>query len=612
MRYRADIDGLRTVAVVPIVLFHAGVEFIAGGFVGVDIFFVISGFLITSIILRDIEAGRFSLLEFYRRRILRIFPALFIMLAAVLIVGAATLLPAEVRSLGQSAASATAFVSNIFFYNDADYFAGAAEFKPLLHTWSLGVEEQFYIFFPLLLLLIVKLRRVPVGPAIAAVCVISLIVGAAQSRWSPAAAFYLLPARAWELGIGALVAVGAAPRLGEHWRAAAAWLGAALIVVGYVVIRPGAMFPVPFALLPVIGAALLIAYGESTLIGRVLATSPMTAIGRISYSLYLWHWPVIVFYRLNVDPHLTPSATALLVAVSFALAAASRHFVEMPFLRGLKAMPSRTVVAGGVASLAVVVIAALGVSWNADNWRALPEDVRHIASFADYRSRPEYQTQFRVGPCFAGESNAYDFEGCLKTVPGKRNIVVLGDSHAAQYWLAIAERFPDANVMQATASGCRAVLPLQGQKRCTEVAERVLGPFVQSGAADTLILAGRWTASDVAKMGPTIDAVKPYVREVYVIGPTVEYEGEFPQLLARAMLRGNPDGVSDFRSQRQISIDDQLSKVVAAHGGRYISAIDIECPEAKCRLTADGAPMQFDYGHLSLEGARFVVGHMTF
>jgi peptidoglycan/LPS O-acetylase OafA/YrhL len=613
VRYRSDIDGLRAVAIVPIVLFHAGLKAISGGFVGVDVFFVISGFLITSIIMRDMELQRFSIVEFYRRRILRIFPALFVMLVAVLVVGTVTMLPTEVRGLGESAAAAAGFISNIFFYNDADYFAGSADLKPLLHTWSLGVEEQFYLFFPLILLAIRRLPNASVRIGVLALCILSVLIAIFLQRRDEAAAFYLLPSRVWELGLGALVAIGFIPKLAGRAKSLAAFTGVLLIVAGYAVAAPGRMFPVPLAMLPCFGTALIIAYGETTFVGRILSAQVFTAIGRISYSLYLWHWPIIAFYRLHNGLHVTPMAAVVLVALSFVFAIASRQFVEVPFMRGFQTTHARRIVASGVAGLLMMVGAGLTVTWNADNWRAIPDDVRHVSSFADYVDNPESQFQFRRGTCFATEDAGYDKDACLLSSDAKPNILVLGDSHGAQYWRAIAERFPDSNVMQATASGCKPVQPARGQQRCVDVMNHAFDTVIGAGKVDTLVIIARWKMGDIAPLVTTIDAVKPKVDRIVVIGPTVEYDGEFPELLARAMLRGEAESVADFRLDDQWEIERALAAKVTATGADYVSALDIECPPetGKCMLTINGTPMQTDYGHLSLDGSRYVIGRMA-
>jgi len=262
--YRADIDGLRALAVLPVVFFHARLGPFTGGFVGVDVFFVISGFLITQLIVADVDRDRFSLRHFYERRVRRLFPALFAMLAVALLAAALLFLPADFRTFGRNVVGATLFVSNIFFWLQSNYFDGPAEIKPLLHTWSLAVEEQFYIVFPLLLVWLLKRRRESVVAVIAAVAVASFVASVVAVARDASTAFYLTPFRIWELMIGSLLALGAVPPLrtpreGE----VAAGLGLALFLAAVVGFTEMTIFPGSTALLPVLGAALIIHAGSA-------------------------------------------------------------------------------------------------------------------------------------------------------------------------------------------------------------------------------------------------------------------------------------------------------------------------------------------------------------
>ena len=305
-RYRPDIDGLRALAVMPVILFHAGFG-CPGGFVGVDVFFVISGYLITQIIDRDLSAHRFSVLLFYQRRIKRIFPALFGMLTTVLAVGYIVLPPRELQSLGETLIAASGFASNILFFRWAGYFAPSSESTPLLHTWTLSLEEQFYLCWPLLLLL---LNRAPTVrwkiPTTALLLVATLLLSSIWVHRFPNGAFYLLPSRAWELALGAMLSFPSVANLAKRLpRPSASLISLAGIgMLGLAVARYGSATPFPgiTALLPCLGAALIIAAGEGgrSFGGSLLSLPPLVWIGKISYSLYLWHWPTFAFGRLPV------------------------------------------------------------------------------------------------------------------------------------------------------------------------------------------------------------------------------------------------------------------------------------------------------------------------
>ena len=334
MKFRADIEGLRALAIVPVVLYHACKTVAPGGFVGVDVFFVISGYLITGIIVGELQAGEFSLGNFYKRRISRIFPALFFMLSVTCLLAPLTLAPAALEEFGRTLIATVLFVSNWQFMQLSNCFDTAANLKPLLHTWSLAVEEQFYIFFPLFLIAVHRWSRGRLLHWLVALTVLALC----KSLWSfhraPLAAFYLAPNRAIELLIGALPAVYALPSLRARWRREmATGVGLLLIlgcVVGYDEMTP---FPGWHALLPCVGAALIIyggRDGEST-VTSLLTYAPVRYVGGISYALYLWHWPLLVFARhLDLgDPPVTVVVAA--VAMAFLLAAFSARFIERPF-----------------------------------------------------------------------------------------------------------------------------------------------------------------------------------------------------------------------------------------------------------------------------------------
>lgn len=608
---RGDIDGLRSLAILPILLFHAGVTVLPGGFVGVDIFFVISGYLITAILVRDIEGQRFSLARFYRRRILRIFPALFAMLAIVLGVGVITMMPIELAELAQSTAATAAFVSNFYFWKTANYFASAAAFKPLLHTWSLAVEEQFYLFYPLLLLTIYRAFAARLRALLTVISISSFATALWLSHASPTVSFYLLPTRVWELGLGGLVALGLFPAIKSQWpREALCIAGLVLILASVALIREDWVFPAPWALAPCLGAATMLAYGQNSLIAQtILAAKPLRWIGLISYSLYLWHWPVVAFYRLETGLKLDSIETALLIAACLLAGTLSYYVIEQPLLRAYRQRgTSRAIIGSGLGVLGATLASALLVI-HFDAWSSLSPDAKRIARYGDYRAMPDYAYQFRRGECFLGEGTAHRLAPhCLDLRSDGRNIIVLGDSHAAQYWRAIALRYPDHNVIQANSSGCRPTVQALGPPYCLAVVNDVLGPLLQTGGVQTVVLAARWKEEDVAKLPATIRAIQEADVQVVVIGPSVEYEGEFPQILARMMSRGQAERIAEFRDSSRKRLSDQIQAIVTPLRARFISAYDLECPHRECQLlTRTGAPYHFDYGHFTLSAARELV-----
>jgi len=604
LEFRKDIEGLRAVAVIPIVLFHAGVSELAGGFVGVDLFFVISGFLITSIIFRDMNAEEFSLWRFYSRRVVRIFPPLLVMLVIVSLVGIVNLFPVAIRDLGNSVAAAAGFVSNLYFWREIDYFATAAELHPLLHTWSLGVEEQFYLFFPLFLLMIRRFQRHRLKFWLALATLTSFAIAVwLQLDGRERTAFYTLPSRAWELGLGAMVAVGAYPRVSSQaGRNALCLAGLGAIAASLFAIRADDAFPAPGALLPCLGAVLLIAYGSDAATSRLLGSWPMRGIGRISYSLYLWHWPIIAFYRINFGISLSFAETVGLVLASLAAALMSYAIVERPFLRKFRGSRPKIVVKVGLASAAATLIASMGISANAEGWRSFDPETDRILSYSAYTQSADYRYQFRTGECFIESSNGRTLAdpACLALSDTKPNMVVAGDSLAAHYWRAISLRYPDYNVIQATAPSCRTTVDPVGTSACQANANLVLGPLTDTGKVESVVLSGRWVEADLPKLVKTIALLKRKGVRVLLVGPSVEYDGDYPEVLARSMINKDPSMIADARHEQRKELSDRMSKLAAAAGVAFVSPYDIQCPEGVCEtVDATGAPTHFDCCHVT-------------
>lgn len=342
-RYRAEIDGLRALAILAVLFFHAGCGF-PGGYVGVDVFFVISGFLITSLIWKDLEQGRFTFLGFWEKRARRLFPALLVVTASTLIAGWFLLLPSDFKNLGQAAASQILFAANIYYYFNAGYFSGLSEDKPLLHTWSLAVEEQFYFIVPFLLCGLFKVTQFRTRKVVATFISAALIASLAASiygiKLSPSATFYLLPTRSWELLLGSLVAVSLLSKSfmsQSALRNFLAFFGLALIAISVFFYTRETPFPGLAALPPCAGTALIIwatthNEGEDpTWLGRILSLRPITFTGTISYSLYLWHWPIFAYTNYYTLTPLPTSYRVGLIVLVFFLAILTWKYIETPF-----------------------------------------------------------------------------------------------------------------------------------------------------------------------------------------------------------------------------------------------------------------------------------------
>jgi peptidoglycan/LPS O-acetylase OafA/YrhL len=428
-KYRPDIDGLRAIAVLAVLFFHAEVPGFTGGFVGVDVFFVISGYLITSIIVKDIKSDSFSIARFYERRIRRIFPALFSLLAFVIVAGAYLLDQNAFRELGNNIWATTLFSANILYWQQAGYFESSSLLKPLLHTWSLAVEEQFYIFFPLLLVLTARYLKGNYAILIIGAFILSLGTSIYEVSGNPVAAFYLMPDRAWELLTGSIIALGILPVVTVNWQKnLLALAGIVFIAYSIVFYNNATPFPGIPALVPVFGAALVIYGGidEGTYkVRRILSARPLVFIGLISYSLYLWHWPFAAFTRYVISRPFETHEKLVLVFASIAVAILSWKFIEQPF-RGNKQLLSERKRLFSVSLILMLSASCIGgaIEWqNGMKWR-FPEANAGMeqGTWKWYPSSPEYgnleQTPEHIQPGRCGVGN----------VPG--NFLLWGDSHA--------------------------------------------------------------------------------------------------------------------------------------------------------------------------------------
>lgn len=360
MQYRKEIDGLRALAVVPVILFHAGVQGFSGGFVGVDIFFVISGYLITSIIIAELETGDFTITSFYERRARRILPALFFVMLLCLPLAWWLLLPHELVAFGRSIIAVTVFASNILFWQESDYFATDSELIPLLHTWSLAVEEQYYLIFPILLLVCWKLGLRWVTAIIATIAAISL--GLAEWGWRHDASgnFYLLPSRAWELmaGAGCALYLRYKPQPNATLRQVFSLSGLGLLLISLIWLDDTIPFPSLYAIPPVLGTALIILFAQQdTWTAKLLSLPLLAGIGLVSYSAYLWHQPMFAFARLYYADEPGLLIMLGLTGLAFVLAMISWRFVERPFRQRQNYSRSQIFIMALVGSTAFIGVA---------------------------------------------------------------------------------------------------------------------------------------------------------------------------------------------------------------------------------------------------------------
>ncbi|NTU67259.1 MAG: acyltransferase [Chlorobiaceae bacterium] len=506
MTYRKDIDGLRAVAVLAVVLYHAGIPGFSGGYVGVDVFFVISGFLITSIILKDIHASRFSVALFYERRIRRIFPALFPVIFCSMVAGGMLFYSDSYRDFGTSMMATTLFTSNILFWKEADYFAASALTKPLLHTWSLSVEEQFYIFFPLLLAAIHRFLKGRYLPVILSLAVLSFLIGVYSTQMFRVAAFYLLPTRAWELLAGSVISLGIIPvpkRMA--WKNLESIIGFGLVLSGIFMYDDLTLFPGVAALAPVAGTTMIIHSGIDTggFLHRIFSFRPMVFIGLISYSLYLWHWPILVFVKYTVFRDLTVGEIALMLLAIFIAASASYLFVEQPFRRG-KTLPADRKQLFGLALLIMAATTSAGFFIRYQNGMPYryPEAELKTDSIIQNMSTDPQWLNF--------DANIREIEkldnGGVPAVIGAENtprvFVLWGDSHAKSLVTALSESARSFGVSGYDIAIGNVIRPLLGMETNgsptgTEARfnQSVIDFVKAHPEIKVVILAGYWTAN---------------------------------------------------------------------------------------------------------------------
>ena len=620
-RYRADIDGLRALAVLLVFAYHLGTARVKGGYVGVDIFFVISGYLIGSIILGEIDAGKFSLLKFYERRVRRILPALFVTLAACAVLAYELFLPAEINEFAKSFLAATFSTANIFFYEKAGYFEGAASMKPLLHTWSLAVEEQFYIFLPLFLLALRRFSSAGRRLAVLVVTLLSFVVSAWGAFHGPEATFYLAHTRAWELLLGTLIALGVFPHFaGLVARNVGSFVGLAMILASAIFYQKTTPFPGVAAALPCFGAALIIEVGRGgiSLVAKALSFRPIVFIGTISYSLYLWHWPLIVFQGASglLIHGLSPKSSKLVVlGVAFVVATLSWWFVERPFRDHRDSVPRVRLFQ--IASCAAAILVAFGITAIATRGfpSRFPAEAVRVASFLE-NGDATTEAQYRVGSCFLTSRNPnaiFAREDCLKNDPSKRNALLIGDSHAAQLWFGLSSAFKETNFMQATASGCKPTFeqPLGADQRCSDLMNYILRDYLPSHRPDAVLIAARWDHSDLARLLDTVSILKESGANVIVFGPAVQYDAALPRLLAISIQQHDPGLPANHRVAYYQQLDRDMSQLAEQLKVKYISYFKLICSPNDClEYAAKDVPLQSDYGHFTGQGSVVVANRL--
>jgi peptidoglycan/LPS O-acetylase OafA/YrhL len=636
LRYRPEIDGLRAIAIIPVILFHAGFKIFSGGFVGVDIFFVISGYLITTIIIAELSEGRFSIINFYERRARRILPVLFFVMLSCLPFAWLWLLPQDMKIFSQSLIAVSTFASNILFWRTSGYFDAAAELNPLLHTWSLAVEEQFYLFFPLLLILAWRLSKRWILLTLVIFAFVSLIGAEWGAINKPTANFYLLPTRCWELLIGALLASyfsnSYKPRISNIISDQVGGIvGFALIIYSVFFFDSQTPFPSVYTLAPTIGAALIILFAtQQTLVGKLLSNKLFVGVGLISYSAYLWHQPLFAFAKHRSLDESNKLLMCTLVITSVVLAYFSWKYIETPF-RNKKDFSQKQIFAYGL--IGSVFFVAIGISGSFTDGYA-----NRFLSIAPLLSTRSDHLQ-RVDECFLLNANAntFDLNKCSKKTSGKRfNILLLGDSHAASLYPGLKKYLDgnDVNVEMMTAAYC---VPLvehfpknksqTATSRCELINQKFIG-LLSSQKFDLVVISSfmlEWGFRGDPKWsypGYYVDFVNKVKLinskvDVLIVGQFPVWTDNLPNILLKESIANHYESAFNIPNYSSFGIDnriflvnDVLKNDFTSVGIKYISIVDKLCNKPACMRFVPAKNYRklitFDYGHLGMEASSYI------
>jgi peptidoglycan/LPS O-acetylase OafA/YrhL len=646
MNYRREIDGLRAVAVIPVILFHAGFTGFSGGFIGVDVFFVISGYLITTIILMEKERGVFSLVNFYERRARRIIPALFLVMGLSVFASWFWLFPSHMVDFSQSLIAVSFFSSNILFWQETGYWGVENELKPLLHTWSLAVEEQYYVFFPIFLMIMWRFRKRWIFSSFVLVAFSSLLLSQYLVTVKPTANFFLLPTRGWELAIGAGIAFYFVYRTREMAALLShklidevmGGIGVALIFWAVIFFDESTPFPSVYALIPTIGTALIIIFSNnSTFIGKILGSKILVSIGLISYSAYLWHQPLFVFARHRSIAEPSSTLMFILSLASLLMAFISWRYIESPFRK--KGVVSRTQIFSLtiIGSLVFILIGVWGQHTNgfADRYN---HSIIQVLDAKDDGFRIKTSLNEETVLTAFGELQIYRFGD---QASGRIDFVVWGDSHAEAMLPAIIEaaRTNGMSGVFVGRNGCppflNAVQVREGFTTCNVHAEKVVDFISMNTSIKKVILISRWSIYAMGKrykkepgnavyiqdnlsneisfsenklvfersLKDTLEKLTGLGLEVIISKQVPETEHYIPEALAKKNLYELEEELAprfqDYKERQKFveNLFDELKDVFAL---QFVDPSEYLCKSSTCKITdPSGVPIYVDTNHLT-------------
>lgn len=599
--FRKDINGLRTLAVLGVVLFHLQVASFSGGFLGVDVFFTISGYLITASILREVNAGKFSFKSFYYRRTRRLAPALVFTVAGTLIAAIVLFPPSSLIQTAKASLAAAFSVSNIFFWLDAGYFSADAMTKPLLHTWSLGLEEQFYLLWPLLIVLAARFRMMLPGLVIVLVGGV-LVSQLAVVDW-PNAAFFLLPFRAFEFALGGLVVYTEKYRFASRLaNEVLKVLSLVAIVASFVLFNAKTPFPGLNALVPCAATALLIQVGPTRIMGLLLENPVSTFIGRVSYSIYLVHWPIIVFTVYTVFRDLTGGEKAVLFVATMVFGSLLYYAVEQRFrFYDFFAQRRKIYACGGV--FATISLVAIGI-WAGNGW-AWRSPAYLSADFVDQQKDRRFTEIHRL-------CGARSWATCWDIVPtDRKRVLIMGDSEGSDGLNMVMPSLSQEYLILSDTPGCppftehSTVLngPIPDRTACIAINRERLRPAYLA-KFDVIVVSALWAWYKPEHLRELLDFLKKNVprAKVIVFGPYFVLKTPCADYMQR---NRTVDCFQDDNVQHKFLYESELKKTVADFGYMYVSKRELLCStDETCRVFTDDPhpiPMTWDVMHLSYE-----------
>ncbi|WP_244952294.1 acyltransferase family protein [Ruegeria arenilitoris] len=627
--YRREIDGLRAIAVLPVVFYHAGLSWLSGGFLGVDVFFVISGYLITSLLIGDIQRGRLSIVDFYERRARRILPALFVVLAVTTCLAWIWMLPADLRVYSRSLSSVAVFLSNVFFFRNKDYFADEFDMHPLLHTWSLAVEEQFYLLFPLLLLFLFRRGTRTCIIGLTVLLLASLLLAQWTSENEPRAGFYLIYTRAWELLAGAICAF--VPRQDKgRFSTVLPLLGMAGLLVSYVIFDRYTPHPSFLTVVPVLGTVLVILFSsQRDPVGALLSSRIMVWIGLISYSLYLWHYPLLVFAKIRSVPAPSPLTVASLVVLAFVLSALTWRFVEQPFRRRREGLFSRRGIFIGSAAISALVF-SVGVAIFATDGAPDRKALRDL-------DLPRLTESLAPNRGLSNECNGRMPvpDSCATSESPK--VAVWGDSFAMHLVVGLTAAYPKLGVVQLTKSLCAPIAGIafadrgrtgESPQACLDFSDQVLDYVTSTDSIDYVIVSspfyylfepGGLAAVDGAMdpAGPqstvlrnlekTLERLVSAGKTPIVVSPPPSNGQNLGYCVVNAELRGADPDLCDYPfadiQPELLEVAEMLHQLEGRHKVVWLDRILCDA-DGMCRASDGSTAYYRDGRHLSKEGSR--------